>query len=196
MFKNQTLHCGNTPNISEKRLEVILEVFKRNGGKIGSEQEANIILIERACENYRKTKDQVTPDWISKCILENKLLDFSFPINKREPVSKAVNLNPFLDDSKAPQPDEPPRKKHLASWSKEQKWTLNEDNKNENLIKELEKLLNRYTALGDKWRINAYRKAINAIKRHKLPILSKNDALSIDGIGNKTAEKVKLIFIN
>lgn len=61
---------------------------------------------------------------------------------------------------------------------------------NERIIQELQKLLDRYLAEGDKWRVVSYRKAINSIKGYPKELSCGKEAAKLPGVGQKIADKV------
>ncbi|CAG8616275.1 12699_t:CDS:10, partial [Acaulospora morrowiae] len=63
-------------------------------------------------------------------------------------------------------------------------------NPNKFIIDKLQVLLDHYQVRNDKWRVLSYRKAISAIKNHKKPITSYEEAKKISGIGNSIASKI------
>ncbi|KAJ3000408.1 hypothetical protein HDV02_005768 [Globomyces sp. JEL0801] len=60
---------------------------------------------------------------------------------------------------------------------------------NQIILMELDRLLKRYTAEGDQWRVKAYKTAINIIRSLPNQIKSGAEAYKIKGIGKKIAEK-------
>lgn len=67
---------------------------------------------------------------------------------------------------------------------------IDSNNKNSHVTDLLEKMLERYEAEGDQWRVLSYRKAIQTLKRHSTRIESGEQAREIHGIGGKIADKV------
>ncbi|RMZ85261.1 hypothetical protein DV738_g151, partial [Chaetothyriales sp. CBS 135597] len=57
----------------------------------------------------------------------------------------------------------------------------------------LQQLANHYERVGDKWRNLSYRKAITALRHQQRPVRTKEEALSIRGIGKSIAEKIEEI---
>ncbi|RMD41302.1 hypothetical protein DV735_g3830, partial [Chaetothyriales sp. CBS 134920] len=57
----------------------------------------------------------------------------------------------------------------------------------------LQQLANHYERVGDKWRNLSYRKAIAALRHQQRAVRTKEDALSIRGIGKSIAEKIEEI---
>ena len=51
-------------------------------------------------------------------------------------------------------------------------------------------LISHYKDLKDKWRVYAYNKAISSIKSYNREITSKEQALTITGVGNAIADKI------
>jgi len=68
------------------------------------------------------------------------------------------------------------------------------ENRNALIIEHLSKLLGRYRAEGDKWRIVAYNRAIKSIAAYPRPITSGKQAQLIPGIGRRIAEKIDEIL--
>ncbi|RUS23946.1 hypothetical protein BC938DRAFT_474359 [Jimgerdemannia flammicorona] len=60
--------------------------------------------------------------------------------------------------------------------------------------RKLKEMLDFYERTKDQWRTIGYRKAILAIKRHSNPILGKQDAIQIPGVGTRLAEKIEEII--
>ncbi|KAI8901784.1 hypothetical protein BC833DRAFT_576120 [Globomyces pollinis-pini] len=65
---------------------------------------------------------------------------------------------------------------------------------NQIILMELDRLLKRYTAEGDQWRVKAYKTAINIIRSLPNQIKSGAEAYKIKGIGKKIAEKIQEIL--
>ena len=57
----------------------------------------------------------------------------------------------------------------------------------------LQQMLDYYTRTSDQWRVIAYRKAIAALRRQPKKIVSRAQALSIPGIGQRLADKIEEI---
>ncbi|RUO97062.1 hypothetical protein BC936DRAFT_141045 [Jimgerdemannia flammicorona] len=68
------------------------------------------------------------------------------------------------------------------------------NNPNQYIIDKLKEMLDFYERTKDQWRTIGYRKAILAIKRHSNPILGKQDAIQIPGVGTRLAEKIEEII--
>ncbi|OJJ49684.1 hypothetical protein ASPZODRAFT_128188 [Penicilliopsis zonata CBS 506.65] len=67
------------------------------------------------------------------------------------------------------------------------------DNPNHRTIEILQQMLDYYTRTADTWRTIAYRKAIGALKKQQKKIITKQQALSIPGIGERLADKIEEI---
>ncbi|KAJ5091854.1 hypothetical protein NUU61_006724 [Penicillium alfredii] len=70
-------------------------------------------------------------------------------------------------------------------------------NKNPNgrTIEVLQQMLDYYTRTADQWRVLAYRKAINALRRQPQRVVTRSQALSIPGIGTRLADKIEEIVL-
>lgn len=69
------------------------------------------------------------------------------------------------------------------------------DNPNGRTIEVLQQMLDYYTRTADHWRVLAYRKAISALRRQPKKIITRTQALSIQGIGQGLAEKIEEIVL-
>lgn len=69
------------------------------------------------------------------------------------------------------------------------------ENPNNRTIEVLQQMLDYYTRTGDHWRTLAYRKGINALGRQTKKIMSKAEARSIPGIGERLADKIEEIVL-
>lgn len=137
----------------------------------------------------------VTMDWISDSIQAGKLVKSWKVVNLKQDDDHAPEkVKRHLDDSQPSKSDTNTKQTkksrsdllhspHLLIPSSQIKY-------NELIVCELTKLLKRYTATGDTWRKNTYRKAINAIKKHGKSIESGLEAMKIPGIGDSIAKKV------
>ena len=67
------------------------------------------------------------------------------------------------------------------------------DNPNGKTIGILQQMLDYYDRTGDQWRCLAYRKAVSALQNEKEKIVTKEQALSIRGIGDRLASKIEEI---
>nr|BAK40154.1 DNA polymerase lambda [Aurelia sp. 1 sensu Dawson et al. (2005)] len=65
-----------------------------------------------------------------------------------------------------------------------------EEGSNEFIIEKLKVLLEEYTALGDKWRVMGYKKAITALSKCKEIIRSTEQARKLPHVGERLAEKI------
>lgn len=68
-------------------------------------------------------------------------------------------------------------------------------NPNYRTIEVLQQMLDYYTRTADNWRVLAYRKAINALRRQSKKIVTRRQALSIPGIGTRLADKIEEIVL-
>ncbi|KAL8629404.1 hypothetical protein Q9189_004854, partial [Teloschistes chrysophthalmus] len=69
----------------------------------------------------------------------------------------------------------------------------NSDHPNTRTITILQQMSDYYSRTQDHWRTTAYRKAISALKRQPHKITSKEEALTIPGIGTRLADKIEEI---
>ena len=75
--------------------------------------------------------------------------------------------------------------------------TSNSDNPNSRTIEVLQQMLDYYTRTSDHWRVLAYRKAISALRKQHKKIVTKTQALAIQGIGQRLADKIEeIVFTN
>lgn len=65
---------------------------------------------------------------------------------------------------------------------------------NEFIIKELQKLVSRYEAEGDRWRLRTYQRAIKTLRKYSKRVESGKEAGELEGIGAKTAQKIQEII--
>jgi DNA polymerase IV len=70
---------------------------------------------------------------------------------------------------------------------------LAKNNPNARTISILEQMLEHYERTSDQWRTIAYRKAISALRRENVQIVSKDQALRIPCIGERLASKIEEI---
>ncbi|KAJ5620549.1 hypothetical protein N7510_004533 [Penicillium lagena] len=93
------------------------------------------------------------------------------------------------------------RDKAAESWTKNfscmQKYepNLRTHNPNNRTIEVLQQMSDYYTRTADHWRVLAYRKAINALRRQPKKINTRTQALSISGIGTGLADKIEEIVL-
>ncbi|KAJ5832246.1 hypothetical protein N7474_000557 [Penicillium riverlandense] len=91
--------------------------------------------------------------------------------------------------------------KAAESWTKNfscmQKYepNLRTHNPNNRTIEVLQQMLDYYTRTADHWRVLAYRKAINALRRQPKTIVTRTQALSVPGIGTRLADKIEEIVL-
>lgn len=69
------------------------------------------------------------------------------------------------------------------------------ENPNNRTIEVLQQMLDYYTRTGDRWRTLAYRKGINALRRQTKKIMSRTEAQSIPGVGDRLADKIEEIVM-
>lgn len=75
--------------------------------------------------------------------------------------------------------------------------TSSSDNPNSRTIEVLQQMLDYYTRTSDQWRVLAYRRAINALRRQPKRIVTKAQARAIQGIGQRLADKIEeIVFTN
>ncbi|KKK25112.1 putative DNA polymerase POL4 [Aspergillus ochraceoroseus] len=75
--------------------------------------------------------------------------------------------------------------------------TFNSGNPNLRTIEVLQQMLDYYTRTSDHWRTLAYRKAISALRNQSTKVATRNQALSIAGIGPRLADKIEeIVFTN
>lgn len=69
------------------------------------------------------------------------------------------------------------------------------DNPNSRTIEVLQQMLEYYTQTADQWRVMAYRKAINALRKQPSKIVTRAQARAIPGIGERLADKIEEIVL-
>ncbi|OQE31128.1 hypothetical protein PENFLA_c002G10153 [Penicillium flavigenum] len=69
------------------------------------------------------------------------------------------------------------------------------DNPNNRTIEVLQQMLEYYTQTADQWRVMAYRKAINALRKQPNKIATRAQARAIPGIGERLADKIEEIVL-
>lgn len=69
------------------------------------------------------------------------------------------------------------------------------DNPNSRTIEVLQQMLEYYTQTADQWRVMAYRKAINALRKQPNKIATRAQARAIPGIGERLADKIEEIVL-
>ncbi|KAJ5107447.1 hypothetical protein N7456_004122 [Penicillium angulare] len=116
------------------------------------------------------------------------------------------------DDEAAESEPEVPRKRKIPqgrkgnnegteSWAKSfacmQKFNpdAERDNPNAKTIEILQQMVDYYERTADHWRSFAYRKGINALRRQTEKIVTRNQARSIPGIGDRLADKIQEIVL-
>lgn len=65
---------------------------------------------------------------------------------------------------------------------------------NSRTIEVLQQMLDYYERTQDTWRVIAYRKAINALRRQPEKIVTKKQALSITGVGPRLQTRLRKLF--
>ncbi|CAI7600107.1 unnamed protein product [Penicillium crustosum] len=91
--------------------------------------------------------------------------------------------------------------KDKSDWTKGfacmQKFDLDTklDNPNSRTIEVLQQMLEYYTQTADQWRVMAYRKAINALRKQSNKIATRAQARAIPGIGERLADKIEEIVL-
>ncbi|KAJ5893971.1 DNA polymerase family X [Penicillium taxi] len=73
--------------------------------------------------------------------------------------------------------------------------TVKKNNVNRRTIEVLQQLLDYYDRTADHWRIIAYRRAITALGRQEVKIMTRAQALAIHGIGPRLADKIEEIVL-
>ncbi|KAJ3277016.1 hypothetical protein HDV01_000068 [Terramyces sp. JEL0728] len=201
LFKPLILY-PDRKGFNSRVLELLLKRFKAYGGKTGTLDEADIVLSKN-----KFSKPTVDADWISNSITSKKRL----PITKSE-----VDLVVIDDDHK----DNSSKRKAEVNYDSEtdksdsdievvksekkpkfdqKKFVCMSSSKstappqvpNQGVIDQLQKLLDRYTIEGDRWRVKSYRTAISALKKYPTKIKDRKEALAINGIGEKIADKIQ-----
>jgi DNA polymerase IV len=71
--------------------------------------------------------------------------------------------------------------------------TASTGNPNARTVEILNEMAKYYDRMHDNWRTVAYRKAISALKKHPVHIVTKEEALKINGIGERLATKIEEI---
>src|ERR1700744_1888922 len=71
--------------------------------------------------------------------------------------------------------------------------TASTGNPNARTIEMLDEMAKYYERIPDNWRTTAYRKAISALKKHPAHIATREEALKINGIGERLATKIEEI---
>ncbi|KAK4862290.1 hypothetical protein LT330_003428 [Penicillium expansum] len=69
------------------------------------------------------------------------------------------------------------------------------NNPNSRTIEILQQMLEYYTQTADQWRVMAYRKAINALRKQPNKIATRAQARAIPGIGERLADKIEEIVL-
>ncbi|CAG8007073.1 unnamed protein product [Penicillium nalgiovense] len=69
------------------------------------------------------------------------------------------------------------------------------DNPNNRTIEVLQQMLEYYIQTADQWRVMAYRKAINALRKQPNKIATRAQARAIPGIGERLADKIEEIVL-
>ena len=182
MFKSLKLYA-NPKGIPKIKLQLLLKRFTDNGGELVKKDESNVILSLKPLESDHGII--IGPDYISDSILAGSML----PLPKKRIVEKPKRRNSSEDDDLIE--IQPKKRINLCMKSSPIKA---EAGYNELILHELEKLLERYTAQGDRWRIFSYRKAIRAIKDYEKPLRSGKEAGLLQGVGKKIADKIDEII--
>lgn len=100
---------------------------------------------------------------------------------------------------KSVQENDPAVEKWQQNFACMQKHEQSSDSKSPNsrTIEVLQQMLDYYERTQDTWRVIAYRKAINALRRQPEKIVTKKQALSITGVGPRLADKIEeIVFTN
>ena len=178
IFKGWKLYV-NPEKIPKRKLKLLLKRFVDNGGELVDDLTQSDIILSLAPIDSSHGKI-VNPNWISDSILQGKVL----PIPKSVPakVGKRVKQKANVPNSML----------HTACL----KPNPLEHAKGENslIIQELEKLFEKFSAQGDRWRSLSYRKAIHAIEACHKTIRSGQEALKLDGVGHSIAAKINEIL--
>jgi DNA polymerase/3'-5' exonuclease PolX len=188
MFKPFTIHAV-PKGIPKPRLELILKVFKANGGVLGNELESNLVLASR--DSLQIThKPQVDPDWISDSIIAGKALDFVYPAKLSNLNHNASSSGSKRKEGRSTQAQTPKKHKEMQDLEP----NLSTIDKNQLIISELQKLLDRYTVAGEKYRSSSYKKAIDVIKKHPTQLTSGKEAKKLAGVGESISSKIQEII--
>ncbi|KAJ3261743.1 hypothetical protein HK103_004694 [Boothiomyces macroporosus] len=200
LFKPLVLY-PDRKSFNKKLLDLLLERFTVYGGRVGTLKEADIVL-----SNHPFAKPTVNAEWISKSITEGKQQPLNKPevevvIIEDEPPATTLKRNYDSDtditdlsdsDIEVVYPDKKRKFDQTKYVCMDSSKTKDEEKlPNREIIDQLQKLLDRYTVEGDRWRIKSYRTAISALKKYPTKIKDKKEALLIRGIGEKIADKIQ-----
>ena len=176
---------ANPKGIPKKKLQLVLKRFTDNGGTLVELIESNIVLSAGPFEAPHGII--IDSNFISDSILNGKLLPLP-PARIIESPKKRVKLEDLRPDT-VPFP-----KQRVQLCMQSSPLSKTENGHNKLILEQLKKLLDRYTAQGDRWRIFSYRKAIKAIEANKQAIHSGKEAFLIPGVGQKIADKIDEII--
>ena len=186
LFDSLKLYC-NPKGIPKTKLKLLLKRFVDNGGQLVELSDSNVILSLEPVESLHGII--IEPDFISDSILKDQLLPLPKPRVVYDEVKHETKRLKAKEPVKVVESENKSTHVCLKSSPLESKVAYNQL-----IIDELEKLLERYLAQGDRWRIFSYRKAIRAIKSYQKPIHSGEEAYLLPGIGQKIADKISEII--
>ncbi|KAI8800316.1 hypothetical protein BJ742DRAFT_842200 [Cladochytrium replicatum] len=147
---------------------------------------SSFTVVPERSDSFLNTQPVFTSDTID---LSGNTTDEDLPPRKRAKIGSASSS-----------PSTKRFVRNQQSWScmhrnsHESKWR-DDRNLNKDITDLFEKLVKRYEAEGDEWRLISYRKAIQALKRHPKKIMSGEEAGKIRGIGTQMAKKVEEIIV-
>ncbi|KAJ3321727.1 hypothetical protein HDV06_003876 [Boothiomyces sp. JEL0866] len=202
LFKPLVLY-PDKKSFNKKLLELLLQRFTAYGGRLGTLKEADIVLSKHSF-----SKPTVDAEWISNSITTKKRLPINKPgvelvIIEDEPAtpkrSKRKLYKNFGSDADATDSDIEIIRPDKMQKFDQKKFVCMDSSKskdkseppNQGIIDQLQKLLDRYTVEGDRWRVKSYRTAISALKKYPTKIKDRKEALAINGIGEKIADKIQ-----
>ncbi|EXJ85924.1 hypothetical protein A1O1_06293 [Capronia coronata CBS 617.96] len=171
-------------------------------------------LIEHEDSIDKHAVDEETPEGLEANAAECALLDAE--TESEDELDNAIrdvrslgslSIDPSFDDGAKSPGDEPPvdqepapfhgdgkaRKENAGFMCMEKHDGGKGDNPNEQTIVKLLKMADYYSATGDQWRTRAYRQAVAALRKERRLIRTKQEALTVRGIGDRLAEKIQEI---
>lgn len=203
--------------LGKKRLDLLVNLVTDNGGVVcssGKEDFITHIVVEESCDVSSKQCEEwcqkasiVSTKWLSQSLKDKKCLDV-YPflltncgykrtaadeddILKKKIKSPGKNRDRIQGEEQGKTIKAEEHEKYICTQASS---SGDVSPRNQLVIAGLQKLAETYRSQGDSWRSYGYEKAISAIRRLEKDITSYEEAVGLEGIGPKMAEKVMEII--
>lgn len=182
-------------SISAVKVDLLKKKVTKYGGVVVEKADSSTIVV---CDKKTLSSSPIVvkSSWISESIVKNELLPFeqeSFIAleepsivspRKRERAEEQITKPLAISNTGQ-------KRVKISSFSCSSTAPINH---NSIITEKLEILKESYAAIGDKWRVLGYQKAISALKKHHKQVESGKEAEEIRGIGKQLADKIEEII--